>query len=762
MWDVRAVVLMGVLALSGCPSTDAASCGDGFTCPTNLVCAPSGNRCARPADIRTCADLDEGAICGAIGGTGVCADGACVADECGDGVLGFVEVCDDYNTVDGDGCSADCQSTEGCGNGIIELEEQCDCGPLDDPAGGCLMGNSVAPEAECNVDCLLICGDGFINEVEQCDVDPPTYSCVDEGYDFGVLACLDGCALDVSACQFMGWDGLSVPTADLKDVAFVDGMEFSAYSSSFLGVTTSTLSRRTGGDMDVLWFGEGGLDHLSAPAADDVWAVGLEEVVHFDGVNAEEVPLSEGSARDVWADALGNVLVVGRDTDQARAWWRGGDTWVPADLGGSRYFQTAVAVAGESVDRLVVAARRLDGVGLLYELTDGTYVATTPTVSPRAVDCGAGLCIAVGDNGLILASTTIGDWAPMSSPTTEPLTGVVIRSVNEAYAVGAAGTVLHYNGRQWQQLESPTVDALNFATQVGDTIATGSGFRSFHLRSAARVTALPLVNVWEIAYSSEGIGYAYNGNGVAHRFDGAFATELFQGGSGFSQVAVRPNGVAVFAAGSNSVTEYEPPGTVLDISVPAQISPPTQHFLELQVTDAVTLIGGLDGFVALRDAAGWRDESLGESCAIFGMHLVDESDFYVSCSTPGEMAGGIWRYQSGSWTLLADYQGRYPRSLWGDTEGLVVAFSDGSLAFGAGTGLSDPVPTFPDEIFSLTGTRNDLFAAHGSQLSRYDGSRWSLVRTEGWRSISVAVHPQRIAGYREGVGIEVIERFKPW
>src|SRR5437868_14141783 len=39
------------------------------------------------------------------------------AGDCGDGVVGPGEVCDDGNLIDGDGCSAECMSTESCGNG---------------------------------------------------------------------------------------------------------------------------------------------------------------------------------------------------------------------------------------------------------------------------------------------------------------------------------------------------------------------------------------------------------------------------------------------------------------------------------------------------------------------------------------------------------------------------------------------------------------------------------------------------------------------
>jgi cysteine-rich repeat protein len=46
--------------------------------------------------------------------------------HCGDGVRDPGEACDDGNTTGGDGCSADCKSTEVCGNGIVDPGEECD------------------------------------------------------------------------------------------------------------------------------------------------------------------------------------------------------------------------------------------------------------------------------------------------------------------------------------------------------------------------------------------------------------------------------------------------------------------------------------------------------------------------------------------------------------------------------------------------------------------------------------------------------------
>src|SRR4051812_49885747 len=87
--------------IGACASPAVVECGN-----TGVLC-PSGTHCAA-------------------------AQGICLPDTntCGDAHQDPGEVCDDGNTKDGDGCSADCRSNESCGNHIIDREagEACDDG----------------------------------------------------------------------------------------------------------------------------------------------------------------------------------------------------------------------------------------------------------------------------------------------------------------------------------------------------------------------------------------------------------------------------------------------------------------------------------------------------------------------------------------------------------------------------------------------------------------------------------------------------------
>jgi fibro-slime domain-containing protein len=114
---------------------------------------------------------------------------------CGDGELQNGESCDDGNNKPGDGCAADCRTTEQnyvcpspgeacvssvkCGDGKISGKETCDDGDADS-ADGCDDDCSIEPGWTCpgaGEACRAArCGDGIVAGDEQCedDDDPPS------------------------------------------------------------------------------------------------------------------------------------------------------------------------------------------------------------------------------------------------------------------------------------------------------------------------------------------------------------------------------------------------------------------------------------------------------------------------------------------------------------------------------------------------------------------------------------------------------------
>jgi len=239
---------VAVLALfvTACIQPDLPAC-ESKLCPADKVCysGASGATCVYPEQLSECSTLADGASC-TIRNTPAasCFAGICQPDECGNHILTADEACDDGNNANGDGCSADCQSNETCGNAKLDIatNEQCDDGNSDDlddcrnncelprcndgvldPLEECEPSLGVALtcgdfgyytgtlgcSATCRFDpagtCQERCGDGVIqtSEGEECDSAPPTRSCVDLGFDYGAATCTNSCS--AASCERFGW-----------------------------------------------------------------------------------------------------------------------------------------------------------------------------------------------------------------------------------------------------------------------------------------------------------------------------------------------------------------------------------------------------------------------------------------------------------------------------------------------------------------------------------------------------------------------------
>lgn len=257
--------------------TSSGVCGDGMitlpeqcdgldvggkTCGLfGLEDGPAGLSCTPACEL----DFSGCARCGDdIAQTGEACDGADVRGE----------TCASQGFDDGSiACTADCMldvsgCVEGCGNGIVDFNEQCDtamdfacedlgpgwtgearCDVVDDPcqwaeydcslcgdgeAGGdeACDGSTLGPNGvawtctstlgfpsqgtvACNASCEVdtsacsLCGNGFVDEGEACDgFVPGGITCEDFGHSVGFVACTPGCTLDASGCTSCGDGGL--------------------------------------------------------------------------------------------------------------------------------------------------------------------------------------------------------------------------------------------------------------------------------------------------------------------------------------------------------------------------------------------------------------------------------------------------------------------------------------------------------------------------------------------------------------------------
>ena len=144
---------------------------------------------------------------------------SCVMASCGDGaVLAGVEACDDGNDSDADACLTDCTPAQ-CGDGTIWAgEEECDDANTDD-------------NDACKNDCMLnVCGDGVLGPGEQCD---------NGAENDDSAACTATCA--VAACgDGLVWSGFE--DCDDANLVDYDGCSGECVDEPLCGVLDHTIA----------------------------------------------------------------------------------------------------------------------------------------------------------------------------------------------------------------------------------------------------------------------------------------------------------------------------------------------------------------------------------------------------------------------------------------------------------------------------------------------------------------------------------------
>jgi cysteine-rich repeat protein len=165
-----------LIVLSSCVQTGDVLCSNGRVCPADFVCVAGGEACASADQLKACKGAEDASPCTSTAGPGTCFDGACIVAFCGNGEMEPGEICDDGNQFSGDGCNGSCTSDESCGNGIIELDEECDS----------------TDTAKCDqTTCQIVrCGNGIVEAAEVCD---------DGNNDGG-----DGCSFDCVSLELCG------------------------------------------------------------------------------------------------------------------------------------------------------------------------------------------------------------------------------------------------------------------------------------------------------------------------------------------------------------------------------------------------------------------------------------------------------------------------------------------------------------------------------------------------------------------------------
>jgi hypothetical protein len=264
------------------------------------------------------------------------------------------------------------------------------------------------------------------------------------------------------------------------------------------------------------------LNSVWAAAPDDAWAVGeAGAILHFDGATWSSA--MSGMSRtltgvagrapdDVWIVGVQGLLL---EWDAREQWWTpvasgsslplaavaaGFDgsvgTFAAVGAGGTLVLNDGVtagfvtkyvtdrALAGVSAGTPSFGFAVGEGGTIVAGAADGRTLQASPTTRNLRAVFGR---VIVGDGGTILRLAANGvDWMPDASGTTRDLAGVWGASDDDVWAVGAGGTILHWDGAVWSPVPSGTTADLRgvWGIATRDVWAVGAGGTILHRGSA--------------------------------------------------------------------------------------------------------------------------------------------------------------------------------------------------------------------------------------------------------------------------------------
>ena len=144
---------------------------------------------------------------------------------------------------------------------------------------------------------------------------------------------------------------------------------------------------------------------------------------------------------------------------------------------------------------------------------------------------------AVGDSGTILKYNG-SNWDPDTNSDNKNLNGVFTVSSSEAWAVGASGTILKWNGSTWNTVSSPVNNALN-GIAMFDADGNGSADSGFAVGNNGKILSydgsswssadMGNSNLFGVAMINASDAWVVGVNGVAYHWDGSTWTSADSG-----------------------------------------------------------------------------------------------------------------------------------------------------------------------------------------------------------------------------------------
>ncbi len=367
--------------------------------------------------------------------------------------------------------------------------------------------------------------------------------------------------------------------------------------------------------------------------------------------------------------------------------------------------------------------------------------------------------ISYQSQGLILHLS--GDtWTEVSMPQTEPLYAITFASADQGWAVGKAGTILHWDGVAWTAEGSQTNADLYDVAVVGDDFwAVGENGVLVHRNQAGFwVLLTPHPTLRGVGFAGPDAGWAVGATGTVLHYDGKTWSPVDTPlDADLSGLFVDADGIPWVTGGGGLIGRVTPGGWQFV----------TQPYVQVDLT-AIDLLGEMAGWAVggwpfqptdgvvfwQRADERWNPRLASDVPPLFDIDVLSQDeawavgqDFQVEEPT---RAGVVWHYMAGAWTAadspevsaLFAVEAVSSADVW-------VAGQDGALLHYDGTAWErSPMPEnihlyglhfrLPGDGWAV-GERLDLISKPPRYLAvafHYDGV--------SWQEIPVPIGPPRL------------------
>lgn len=344
------------------------------------------------------------------------------------------------------------------------------------------------------------------------------------------------------------------------------------------------------------------------------------------------------------------------------------------------------------------------------------------------------LCIIIHGSLIIISTPVAASWEWLNPlPQGNNLYGVWVNTPSDVFAVGAAGTILHYDGSSWSSMTSGTSLSLYavWGTSGAHVIAVGDQgtilrYDGSSWSSMASGTTAALNAVWGSAPHNV---LAVGANGAILRYDGSSWSAMASGtskslygvwcSSATSAFAVGDTGIILRYNGSNWSSMASPATTWLNGIWGS--------------SDSNVFAVGASGTILYYNGSGWSAMDSGTPEWLSGVWGKSDSDVFAVGDN-----GDILHYDGFCWGTMASPSNAWLNAVNGSADGNVftVGLSGEILAFDGGTwsSMASPTTTWLNAVWGSSGS--DVFAVGNSgAILHYEGNTWSNMSSPAARSL---------------------------